>query len=473
MAMKEKNLNSIKNIPSVHSLLEHFHGKSEIEWEFLKKIVQESISKIKEEVLSGNLVIEKGNDKMPVVVKNAVMKSIKKSEAYSLRRVINATGIILHTGLGRAPLSELARKNWNIITEDYCNLEFDLKTGERGERLEHINNLLKLLTGAEAGIVVNNNAAAVLLLLNTFGKDKNVILSRGELVEIGGSFRMPEVMEISGAKLKEIGATNRTHLKDYKNAIDGETSMILKVHPSNFRISGFSKEVEVQDLKNITEINNILLCYDLGGGALFDLSEVNLPKEPVVAELINQKIDLITFSGDKLIGGPQCGIIVGKKELIEKMHKNPMYRALRVDKNTIALLEATLRTFINKDITGNELYRKNNRSLKELKTIGNSLLKGLKTTSGGKEYFKIVESPVQIGSGALPVEDIPSIAIRFDIPNLSVEKIAKHFRELSIPVVGYIQDNSYFWNLKTLRKKDCSYLRDSLINLVGTIREKK
>ncbi|MCK5077616.1 MAG: L-seryl-tRNA(Sec) selenium transferase, partial [Calditrichia bacterium] len=320
---------------------------------------------------------------------------------------------------------------------------------------------------------VNNNAAAVLLLLNTFGKDKNVILSRGELVEIGGSFRMPEVMEISGAKLKEIGATNRTHLKDYKNAIDGETSMILKVHPSNFRISGFSKEVEVQDLKNITEINNILLCYDLGGGALFDLSEVNLPKEPVVAELINQKIDLITFSGDKLIGGPQCGIIVGKKELIEKMHKNPMYRALRVDKNTIALLEATLRTFINKDITGNELYRKNNRSLKELKTIGNSLLKGLKTTSGGKEYFKIVESPVQIGSGALPVEDIPSIAIRFDIPNLSVEKIAKHFRELSIPVVGYIQDNSYFWNLKTLRKKDCSYLRDSLINLVGTIREKK
>jgi len=407
--------NSLKNIPSIHILLEYFQDNSEIERKYLKKIIQNSIDEIKVKVLSGAMIIDDAAVEIPPKIENYILCNIKEYESFSLKKVINATGVILHTGLGRAPFSKAVRENMNNVVEDYCNLELDLKTGKRGERLLHVNKLLQLITGAEAGLIVNNNAAAVLLLLNTFGKNKEVILSRGELVEIGGSFRMPEVMEVSGTILKEIGATNKTHPADYVDAISKETSMILKVHPSNFRIAGFSKEVSIPELQKIAAKNNVLLTYDLGGGALFNLKEVNLPEEPVVSDLIEQGVDIITFSGDKLIGGPQCGIIVGKEELIKKMHQNPMYRALRVDKNTLSLLEASLKTIIAKKIHGNELYDKISKTEKQLRQTANSILKELKNV---KKYFQIVNSPVQIWRNILRARLLKNLPLILNHPLL-------------------------------------------------------
>ncbi|MFQ5676873.1 MAG: L-seryl-tRNA(Sec) selenium transferase, partial [bacterium] len=369
----------------------------------------------------------------------------------SLQRAINGTGIILHTGLGRAPLSTDAKENLLQVAEGYCNLELDLQTGKRGNRNSHVEELLCHLTGAEAACVVNNNAAAVLLALNTLCFGKEAIVSRGQLIEIGGSFRIPEVMEKSGAVMVEVGTTNKTHLKDYEKAICGQTGLLCLVHPSNFRVQGFTAEVSHADVVKLAARYDIPVLQDLGGGILVDLRDFGLPYEPVVQESVKSGLDVITFSGDKVLGGPQSGILVGKKTYIDEIKRNPLMRALRCDKLIYAALEATLRLFLQRGelASRNLVFKLLLMSVDELQkraeTLKKKLSEAVKNTT-----IAIEDTRVEIGSGALPLEELPSKAISLRSRTIPTEILAQKFRTHTPPVIGYIREDRLFFDLRTV-----------------------
>lgn len=370
----------------------------------------------------------------------------------SLKSVVNGTGIILHTGLGRAPLAEAARENLAQILEGYCNLELELDTGKRGKRENHVEELLCFLTGAEAACVVNNNAAAVFLALNTLGFQKQAVVSRGQLIEIGGSFRIPEVMEKSGALMREVGTTNKTHLRDYEKAICQETGVICVVHPSNYRVRGFAAEARLADLVKLAHKHEIPVLQDLGGGVLVDLRDYGLPYEPVASESVNTGVDVVTFSGDKVLGGPQCGILVGKRRYIDAIKSNPLMRVLRCDKLTYAVLEPTLRLYLNPS----GLAQKN-RVLQMLLVPETALQARVESFvqrfSGEvlkKLKLEIEKTVVQIGSGALPLEELPSRAISLSCLTTTAESLARKFRELQPPVLGYIRDEKLYFDFRTI-----------------------
>ncbi|MFQ6676626.1 MAG: L-seryl-tRNA(Sec) selenium transferase, partial [Fidelibacterota bacterium] len=354
-------------------------------------------------------------------------------------------------GLGRAPFSKSLLRRVFGEMDGYSSLEIDLETGQRGERTDHVSFLLNSLTGAGDSLVVNNNAAAVLLVLNTVADGKDVIISRGQLVEIGGSFRIPEVIGKSGARLVEVGTTNRTHLKDYVSAISGNTGAILVVHTSNFRIEGFTKEVPVDALARVCRKEGIPLVTDLGSGALFDLAVIGFPYEPVVSDVLKKGANAVTFSGDKLLGGPQAGLICGDRKLISAVLSNPLYRAVRCDKVTLSLLEQTLRSY--REIPpgkGNATYRLFTASRKTLIRRGRKVVASLKGTTVKKFRIKVVESEVEAGSGSLPTEQLESAALRFDPPHVKASRLAEAFRTLETPVVGYVSGHRFFIDLRTV-----------------------
>ena len=309
----------------------------------VKSAIKNYIDEIKQEILNEEL------HEVPSLenIVEEVTQIVKSEDKNSLRRVINATGTILHTNLGRSLLSQKIKENIESVAFNYSNLEFDIDNKKRGSRYVHLIDIIKKLTGAEDVLVVNNNAAAVLLILNTLVKDKEIVVSRGELVEIGGAFRIPEIIKLSGGTPVEVGTTNKTHLKDYENAITDNTGALLKVHTSNYKIVGFTKEVSNEEISYLARENELVSINDLGSGQFVDFSKFGLPYEPTVKEVLNSGIDIVTFSGDKLLGGPQAGIIVGKKEYIEQMKKNQLTRTLRVDKMTLAALEATLKLYLD------------------------------------------------------------------------------------------------------------------------------
>ncbi|MCK4502325.1 MAG: L-seryl-tRNA(Sec) selenium transferase, partial [Desulfuromonadales bacterium] len=313
--------------------------------EILSQAVQELIASLRQEILETGETISPERLQPANIAATAAL-NCRQILQPSLRKVINATGTLLHTNLGRAPLSAQSLRAINNVAAGYSNLEFELDNGCRGERYSHVESLLTQLTGAEAALVVNNNSGAVLLALTALGKGREAIVSRGELVEIGGAFRIPEVMEAGGVILREVGASNRTHLHDYQQAINENTSLLLKVHTSNYRIVGFTKEVAAAELLPLARENDLILMEDLGSGLLLDLSGYGLEREPTVPEVVKAGVDVITFSGDKLLGGPQAGIIVGRADLIQKLRKHPLARALRIDKLTLAALESTLRLYL-------------------------------------------------------------------------------------------------------------------------------
>jgi L-seryl-tRNA(Ser) seleniumtransferase len=374
----------------------------------------------------------------------------------SLKAVFNLTGTVLHTNLGRAVMPQQAADAVMQAMTHAVNLEFDLGDAARGERDSHVERWLTKLTGAEAALVVNNNAAAVYLALNTLGLKKEVLVSRGELIEIGGAFRIPDIMSRSGCKLREVGTTNRTHLKDYAEAIGPRTGAIMKVHTSNYAIQGFTASVGEPDLAHLAHGRGVPFVVDLGSGMLVDLQEYGLPHEPTPREALAHGADIVTFSGDKLLGGPQSGLVVGRKELVQRMKKNPMKRALRVDKMTLAALEAVLQLYSNPARLKAELptLRALTRAAKDIEEQAHRILPHVMTALAGKAKAHVTACASQIGSGSLPVESLPSAGISIEAAGKTkssyAQSIASAFRALPIPVIGRVKDGAFVMDLRCL-----------------------
>jgi len=380
--------------------------------------------------------------------------SLDDEDRSGLRPLFNLTGTVLHTNLGRAVLAEAAIEAATLVMRDPVALEFDLSAGKRGERDDHVRALLCDLTGAEDATIVNNNAAAVLLTLNTLAGGREAIVSRGELIEIGGSFRMPDIMARAGAQLVEVGTTNRTHAQDYRAALRAQTGVILKVHTSNYRIQGFIAEVSARELASIADEANVPLMNDLGSGTLVDLLCHGLPKEPTVREAVAQGAGVVTFSGDKLLGGPQAGFIVGKRALIAEINRNPMKRALRVDKIRLAAIEATLKLYRDPDRLAERLptLRLLTRIHSEIEAQARRLLPAVAGAIGVSFTAAVCQCQSQIGSGALPLDTIPSagLVIRSTAGGGALDRLAAALRNLKQPVIGRIEDGGLILDLRCL-----------------------
>jgi L-seryl-tRNA(Ser) seleniumtransferase len=438
-------------IPSVQQILQNpVLKKFPISDYFLKQIIREETQKFRNRI-SQNPEVESKN--IPSQVEKSITNRLENIFVPSLKRVINATGIILHTNLGRAPIAEAAKEALLQSVKNYNNLELELDSGERGERNQHVEGMLCLLTGTKAAFVVNNNAAAVLLALNSLAKQKEVPVSRGELVEIGGSYRMPDVMKASGVKMVEIGTTNKTHLKDYEKVINPKTAAILKVHTSNYRIKGFVSEVSLTEIVKLAHKNNLPVIYDMGSGALISLSKYGVKDEPLANEIIQTGVDVVSFSGDKLLGGPQSGIIIGKGEFIEKIRKNHLARALRCDKLTFAALEATLKLYLDPEALPHKLpiISMLNVSLNQLKKRAELIKERIKSKH---LQIDIRKTNSQMGSGTLPLIEIPSMALLIQSKKYSAHKLAAKLRENQPPIIGYIRDDFCFLNLRTIREDE-------------------
>lgn len=374
------------------------------------------------------------------------------------RRVLNATGVVAHTNLGRSLLAESAARAAYEACRHYSNLEFDLATGKRGSRYSHVERLLCALTGAEAALVVNNNAAAVLLVLETLAKGREVVVSRGQLVEIGGSFRIPDVMARSGALLREVGATNRTHRFDYEQAIGPETAALLRVHTSNFRVVGFTKEVPLSELAELARAHGLPLIEDLGSGSLEDLATAGLPGEPPVRRVVESGADLVTFSGDKVLGGPQAGIIVGRADLVAAVKRNPLNRALRIDKMTLAALEATLRLYLEPERARREVPTLSMilAEPEELATRAKALARAVRRAAG--EHFAVACAPgfSQVGGGAFPERGVATTLVRLTPkrPGLTPDRLRVRLLRTDPPLVGRVEDGAFLLDPRTLDKTE-------------------
>ena len=423
----------------------------------IKSAIKQYIEEIKQAILNEEL------SEVPSLTKivGEVARIVEKEDKNSLRRVINATGTILHTNLGRSLLSEKIKENIESVAFNYSNLEFDIDNKKRGSRYVHLIDIIKKLTGAEDVLVVNNNAAAVLLTLNTLVKDQEIIVSRGELVEIGGAFRIPEIIKLSGGVPVEVGTTNKTHLKDYENAITEETGALLKVHTSNYKILGFTESVSNEEISYLARENELVSINDLGSGQFIDFSKFGLPYEPTVKEILDSGIDIVTFSGDKLLGGPQAGIIVGKKKYIEKMKKNQLTRALRVDKMTLASLEATLKLYLDEKDALEHIPTLHMISLSKERLFGKADV--LKTKLSSLDFdIRIEEDKAEVGGGSYPASYLESVAVKLTHRKLHATEIERRLLEVEIPIITRIKDNSIILDMRTLRTREFDIVKAAL-----------
>ncbi len=469
LSQKMKPDSSLRFLPAVEKVLQHEQLQAlrgRLAPEILANCVRRAVADLREQCLPPA--------PSPFEAETALAQALALTFQHAakllqpgLKKVINATGVILHTGLGRAVLSPAAKAALQETLTGYCNLELNLESGKRGDRHSHVEALLRELTGAEAACVVNNNAAAVLLTLNTIANKKEILTSRGQLVEIGGSFRMPEVVKKSGAKLVEIGTTNKTKLSDYAQAITPRTAGFLVAHTSNYRVLGFTQEVELQPLAKLARERNLILVHDLGGGVLVDLRRWGLPYEPVVSESIAAGAHVVTFSGDKVLGGPQSGVIVGERETIQRLKKNPMMRALRCDKLTLGILESTLRLFLQPEKLAeqHEVFRKLAEKLETVQQRAQFLHAQLQPACGAGLSARVEPSAGETGSGALPLEKIPSYAVVLNSTHMPAQQLAKSLRLAETPILGYIHQEGFWLDCRTIADEEIPIIVQIFKNL--------
>lgn len=454
------NSQLLRKIPKVDELLRH-EKLSDLSCQHtvLTETVREVIDALRRAILAG-----KEPSLEPQIICEQVIDAIRKKTTMNLRPVINATGIVLHTNLGRAKLSSAAVAAIQSVAQDYNTLEYNLEKGSRGSRYAHVEQLISKLTGAEDAMVVNNNAAAVMLVLSTMAKGKEVVTSRGELVEIGGAFRVPEIMSQSGGTLIEVGTTNKTHPSDYVNAVTENTGAFLKVHTSNFKIVGFSEEVSLEEIVRIGHERNIPVIYDLGSGAMIRLEDYGILDEPNVPDAMKSGADIISFSGDKLLGGPQAGIIIGKREYIEAMKKNPLTRAFRIDKLTLAALEATLREYMDPQqaLQNNPTLRMITAKMDTLEPKGRQLLACMEQVCDGSFSVQLTEDFGQVGGGSVPTQMIRSSVVAVEPKRVSLDLLEKRLRELSLPIIARISKERLLLDVRTIEEHHFSYVAQSI-----------
>ncbi len=455
------SVDKILNIPDI-KILTNDYGRKLVLFS-----IRSSLNFYRSEISRGK--VSPSIDEIINHIKNTIRTNCNKS----LKKVINATGIIIHTNLGRTPFGEDLLKDSLEVLKGYNNLEFNLQKGSRGNRNDHATELLKYITGAEDAIIVNNNAAAVMLLLRTFAKDKEVIVSRGELIEIGGSFRIPDIMAASDCQMVEVGTTNKTNIEDYQKAINNNTAILFKAHKSNYQITGFTKEVQLEDLILLGKKNKIPIIYDIGSGLLQKNSNKFLIDEPTVKDSIKKGVDLICFSGDKLLGGPQAGIIVGKKKYISKLKKEPLLRALRVCKTTIAILETTFTYYLDDDVLNkkNFIFKTFNRKPQEIKNIAQIFSNNLKELNINSE---IVSSIGQTGGGTVPNGKIPSFSVKLIINGNSkersdfAERIHYSLLQHQNPILAILKKGYIYFDMLTIFENEL----DEITNVVKEVYSK-
>lgn len=460
-------MENLQHLPAVHSLqaderfLDKMH-ENEISENVLTKWIKEQIDLIRNKIINNEFPEESINKEfLTDLIFQALDNQVEFFKKNNLQSVINATGVILHTNLGRARLSKQAIKQITETAATYSTLEYNVNTGKRGSRHDLVEEYLKQLTGAEAGLVVNNNAAAVYLVLKVMAYNQEVIVSRGELIEIGGSFRISEIMEESNARLVDVGTANKTHVYDYKRAITEETALLMKVHKSNFKLIGFSDEVDTKNLLPLAEEHEIPIYEDLGSGTLFDFKNKKIGDEPTIQEKVNAGIDLISFSGDKLLGGPQAGIIVGKKEYIEKLKQHQLARVLRVDKFTLAGLEATLKSYIRgkeaQEIpTVRDIVEREEVILEKAK-----LFIELVSDKNLEFNFKIEEETSKIGGGTMPEVEIPTFVVQVKHNQHTSAEIAERLRNKQTPIIVRVKNDVVILDFRTIDKNELVSLAEA------------
>lgn len=466
-----KNKDQIRKLPGVDTVLAQ-KPIADLVKQYGHRLVTSQIRQVIESS-RGNILAGKKTPTIEDFV-NEVKRLVNALFQPSLRRVINATGIIIHTNLGRAPLGQQVLADLKDAVLGYTNLEYNLTEGKRGHRGMHIRSLLGILCGAENALVVNNNAAGIVLALHTLAYQKEVIISRGELVEIGGSFRIPEIMAAAGARMVEVGTTNKTRLKDYEDAITSETALILKVHKSNYSIQGFTQEVSLKELVNLAHPNGLAVLYDLGSGLLRNVKSLSSAGEPDVRSSLADGVDVVAFSGDKILGGPQSGILVGKRKIIEQLSKAPLMRALRVGKLTLAALSSVVRSYLDEKSTTHSIpvWEMLHRSDKEIERCGKKLLKQL--LDAGIQA-RLVKSIGRCGGGTLPNFEIDSYAVTLVLSRNSqkrkpqvADKVFKKLLDLQIPIIGILRQGEFVLDLLTIFEKDLDYVGSETIRAVSS-----
>ena len=457
-----------RSIPKVDVLLENQDIVTLIEnhhRDVVVDVIREEIDKLRNFIKENddvNLIETKINN----LIEN-IKISTEKVYSYNIKKVINGTGTILHTNLGRAIISKKHADYLSEVVTSYSNLEYNLEEGKRGERYSHFEKLICKITGAEAAMAVNNNAAAVMLVLSSMAAEREVIVSRGELVEVGGKFRIPDVMKSSNAHLVEIGTTNKTHLEDYEDAISENTGAFLKVHTSNFKILGFTESVSIEELCKLGREKDIPVIEDIGSGVLIDLSKYGLEYEPTVQDSIKAGVDVVSFSGDKLLGGPQAGIIVGKKKYIDKMKKNPLTRAFRIDKFTATILEMIFHEYLNEEdaIKNIPVLSLITKDLKEIEKNANALFNKIENLENVAD-INVEDTLSQIGGGSLPAERIKSKSVTIMPKNISTQSLEAKLRAGKNPVVGRISEEKLILDMRTVLEDEIDILAQKLIDIL-------
>lgn len=459
---------TLSTLPKVDKLLKN-PKVEDLTARYSKRVVTQAIrdalSVTRSRIISGEKEIKVSEPSLVSLIEDWLISF----HTPSLVPVINATGVVLHTNLGRAPLSREALENIVKVASGYSNLEFDLKKGERGLRYDHVAGLISEITGSESAIIVNNNAAAVFLALNTLAQGREVIVSRGELVEIGGWFRIPDVMERSGAKLVEVGTTNRTRLSDYEDAIREETAMIFKVHTSNYRIVGFTEDVPAHRLAELTKKHKIHMMEDLGSGCLVDLARYGLPKEPTVGEAVKAGVDIVTFSGDKLLGGGQAGFVVGKKDIVEKLSENPLNRALRIDKLTLAACEATLLTYRDMELAARRIPALSMITMPHEETKKRAIRITRRINQVPHPGFDVITTDdfSQAGGGSFPTADIPTKVVTIIPIDISPKTLEERLRSKTPPIISRIAQERIIIDPRTIGDEQIPALVSGILSAFG------